>query len=56
MIDEELSRSEAQAGARRDHWWSSGVDGVDDFGRVDALQIRARHAQVCVAELALDDR
>ena len=55
-IEEELSRSEAQAGARRDHWRSPGVDGVDDLGRVDVLQIGARDAQVCVAELPLDDR
>jgi hypothetical protein len=31
------------------------VDGVDDFGVVDALQIDARDPEVGVPELALDD-
>ena len=31
------------------------MDGVDDFGRVDALWVGAGDAEVCVAELALDD-
>jgi len=31
------------------------VDGVDDFGGVDALQVDAGNAEVAVAELALDD-
>jgi hypothetical protein len=31
------------------------VDGVDDFGAVDALQVDRGDAEVCVSELALDD-
>jgi hypothetical protein len=31
------------------------VDGFDDFAGVDALEINRGHAEVAVAELALDD-
>ena len=31
------------------------MDGVDDFGVVDALQVDRGDAEVAVAELALDD-
>jgi hypothetical protein len=31
------------------------MDGVDDLGVVDALQVDRRDAEVGVAELALDD-
>jgi hypothetical protein len=32
-----------------------GMDGLDDLGVVDALQVDRREAEVAVAELALDD-
>src|SRR5918993_675847 len=38
-----------------DHRRAAGVDGVDDLGVVDALEIDRRDAEVAVAELALDD-
>src|SRR5215211_522994 len=38
-----------------DHRGAAGVDGVDDLGVVDALQIDRGDAEVGVAELALDD-
>src|SRR3990170_1404456 len=38
-----------------DHRRAAGVDGVDDLGVVDALQIDRGDAEVGVAELALDD-
>jgi hypothetical protein len=31
------------------------VDRVDDLGPVDAIEVDRRHAEVDVAELALDD-
>jgi hypothetical protein len=31
------------------------MDGLDDLGVVDALQVDRREAEVAVAELALDD-
>jgi hypothetical protein len=31
------------------------VDGFDDLARVDALEIDRGHAEIAVAELALDD-
>ena len=34
---------------------AAGVDGVDDLGAVDALQVDRGDAEVAVAELALDD-
>jgi hypothetical protein len=39
----------------RDHRRSPGVDGLDDLGVVDALQVHGRDPEVAVAELALDD-
>ena len=39
----------------RDHRRAAGVDGVDDLGVVDALQVDRGDAEVGVAELALDD-
>ena len=50
------SCSEHQACVGGDHRRSASVDGVDDLGGVNALKVGAGHAQVCVAELALDDR
>jgi hypothetical protein len=38
-----------------DHRRASGVDGVDDLGAVDALQVDGCDAEAGVAELALDD-
>jgi hypothetical protein len=31
------------------------MDGLDDLGRVDALEIDRSYAEVAMAELALDD-
>jgi hypothetical protein len=45
----------AQAGGCRDHWCSSGVDGVDDFGVVDPLEVDRGDPEVGMAELTLDD-
>jgi hypothetical protein len=44
-----------QAGAGGDHRGSAGVDGVDDLGVVDPLQVDGRDPEVGVPELALDD-
>ena len=38
-----------------DHRRAAGVDGVDDLGVIDALEIDRGDAEVGVAELALDD-
>ncbi len=38
-----------------DHRCAAGVDGVDDLGVVDALQVDGGDAEVAVSELALDD-
>src|SRR5215212_3616153 len=38
-----------------DHRRAAGVDGVDDLGVVDALEVNGGDAEVGVAELALDD-
>jgi hypothetical protein len=35
--------------------WAAGMDGLDDLGVVDALQVYGCDAEVAVAELALDD-
>ena len=48
-------RSESLRWADRDHRRAAGVDGVDDLGVVDALEIDRGDAEVAVAELALDD-
>jgi hypothetical protein len=37
-----------------DHWRAAGVDGVDDLGAVDALEVDRGDAEVGVPELALD--
>src|SRR4051794_21797084 len=47
--------SETERGAHWDHWRAAGVDGVDDLGVVDALEVDRGDAEVAVAELALDD-
>jgi len=47
--------SESRHGADRDHGRAAGVDGVDDLGVVDALELDRGDAEVAVAELALDD-
>jgi hypothetical protein len=50
-----VSEGEREAGAGGDHGWSAGVDGFDDLAGVDALEVDRGHAEVAVAELALDD-
>src|SRR5580692_4731763 len=45
---------EPESDAGGHHWWGSGVDGVDDLGVVDALEVDAGDAEVGVSELALD--
>ena len=45
-----------ESGVGGDGWAAAGVDGVDDLGAVDALQVDGCDAEVCVTELALDDR
>jgi hypothetical protein len=47
--------SEPKRCADRDHRRASGVNGVDDLGGVDALQVDGSDAEVAVAELTLDD-
>jgi hypothetical protein len=42
-------------GARLSYWGAAGVNGFDDLGVVDALQVDGGDAEVAVAELALDD-
>lgn len=44
---------EAQPGAGGHHRWPAGVDGVDDLGAVDSLEVDRGDAQVGVSELAL---
>jgi hypothetical protein len=48
-------QSEPKSRADRDHGRAAGVDGVDDLGVVDALEVDRGDAEVAVAELALDD-
>ena len=48
-------RSGAQTGGGRDHRRPSGVDGVDDLGVVDPLQIDRGDPEMCMPELALDN-
>jgi hypothetical protein len=38
-----------------DHRRAAGVDGLDDLGVVDALEVDRGDPEVAVAELALDD-
>src|SRR3954463_12800013 len=47
--------SETERGAHRDHRCAAGVDGVDDLGVVDAVEVDRGDAEVAVAQLALDD-
>jgi hypothetical protein len=47
--------SEPERCADWDHRRSAGVDGVDDLGVVDALEVDRGDPEVAVAELALDD-
>jgi hypothetical protein len=56
-LDDVRQRYVVTGGALRrlGHRGSAGVDGVDDLGVVDALQIDRSDAQVGVPELALDD-
>jgi hypothetical protein len=42
-------------GGDRHHWGATRVDGLDDLGVVDALQIDRGDPEVAVPELALDD-
>ncbi len=46
--------SAAQQGVDLDHRGVAGVDGVDDLGVVDALEVDRRDAEVAVTKLALD--
>src|SRR3954462_5565747 len=56
MRDERLAGcSQSERGADRNHGRAAGVDDVDDFGVVDALEVDRGDAEVAVAELALDD-
>jgi hypothetical protein len=45
----------SEASSRGDHGRRSRVDGVDDLGAVDPLQVNGRDAEVGVPELALND-
>jgi hypothetical protein len=56
-VDDDRQRNASQGERRvdRDHWGSARVDGVDDLGVVDALQVDRSDAEVRVPELALDD-
>src|SRR5215216_6269955 len=47
--------SDLQRAVNGDHRRAAGVDGVDDLGVVDALQVNGGDAEVGVPELALDD-
>jgi hypothetical protein len=40
---------------RRDHRLAARVDGLDDLGVVDPLQVHGRDTEIAVAQLALDD-
>src|SRR5215218_11341818 len=50
-----LPGSDVQRALDRHHGGAAGVDGVDDLGVVDALEVDRGDAEVGVAELALDD-
>jgi hypothetical protein len=45
----------AQTGACRDHRCPAGMDGVNDLGGVDPLEVDGRDTEVGVSELALDE-
>src|SRR4051812_47551326 len=53
--DQQWARSRPQRAVDRYHWCPAGVDGVDDLGAVDALEVDRGDAEVGVSELALDD-
>src|SRR5215216_6680995 len=50
-----LPGSNVQRALDRDHGGAAGVDGVDDLGVVNALEVDRGDAEVGVAELAFDD-
>jgi hypothetical protein len=54
LDDDRQRRLQAQRRVDGHHRGVAGVDGVDDFGAVDALQV-ARGDSRLVGELALDD-
>jgi hypothetical protein len=58
-LREERGPPESRSGSKRctdrDHRRASGVDGFDDLGVIDPLQVDGGDAEVAVAELALDD-
>jgi GrpB-like predicted nucleotidyltransferase (UPF0157 family) len=54
-LRENERRRSSRPEADRDHWGATGVDGLDDLGVVDALQVDRRDPEVAVPELALDD-
>jgi hypothetical protein len=54
-IEEGASALPGEAGTRRQHRRSPGVDGPDDLGVVNALQVDRRDAEICVSELSLND-
>jgi hypothetical protein len=54
-LPESTISSEARRCVDRDHRGSAGVDGVDDLGAVDALEVDRSDPEVRVPELALDD-
>ena len=53
--DDRVLRLGTQRRVDGDHRSASGVNGVDDLGAVDALQVDRGDAEARVAELALDD-
>lgn len=54
-LDDDRERdSEAKRGVDGDHGGASGVDGVDDLGAVDALQVDRDDAEAGVPKLTLD--
>jgi hypothetical protein len=55
MDDERLPGSGAKRGVDGDHGRAASVDGVDDLGAVNALQVDRGDAEVGMSELALDD-
>jgi hypothetical protein len=55
MDDDRERDSEAERGVDGDHGGAAGVDGVDDLGAVDALEVDRGDAEAGVPELALDD-
>src|SRR4051794_22087121 len=56
MDDERSPGSRATRAVDGDHGRAASVDGVDDLGAVDALEVHRGDAEVGVSELALDDQ